>query len=332
MMKPERLREIAGQFSSKRLLVIGDAVIDMYVFGKVERLNPEAPVPILHAKETKYATGGAGNTAKNAAMLGAATTLISVVGDDERAGDLEKAAREEGYTTAFIRDPSRPTIEKTRFLVGSQQLLRVDHEEVHDISGDIENQVVAAIKKHAGNVDAIIVSDYAKGVVTQKVAETVMAAMKEHNLLVMADVKPSRVSYFTGASFMSPNRKEAHEYLGLNQHENGGRKPEELAAMIAESFDTTVFLTLSDQGMYVLEKNGQGTHLPVEYVKADEVLDPSGCGDTAAVALTLSKLAGASDVEAGDIANGAGATVARKIGSTGLTQEELLHTMTQHHK
>ncbi len=330
-MQSERLKEIIGQFSGKRLLVVGDVVIDKYVFGKVERLNPEAPVPILHAEETKYATGGAGNTAKNAAMLGAPTTLISVVGDDERARDLEKAAETEGYTTRFVSDASRPTIEKTRFLVGSQQLLRVDHEEVHDIDGDIAKQVVAAIEEYAGKVDAIIVSDYAKGVITQKVAEAIMAAMKQYNLLVMADVKPSRASYFTGVTLMSPNRKEAHEYLGLNQYENGGRKPEELAAAVSESFDTTVFLTLSDQGMYVLEKNGQGTHLPVEYVRADEVLDPSGCGDTAAVALTLSKLSGASNIEAGDIANGAGATVARKIGSTGLTQKELLHTMTQHH-
>ncbi len=326
-MKEKRAKEIIKQFSGKKILVVGDVVLDHYIFGNIERMNPEAPVPILHAKEEKFMTGGAGNTAKNAAQLGAETILVSVVGIDDAAKRVADGANLEGYTLDVVEDDSRPTIEKNRYIFGSQQLLRVDYEEVSDIEGEVEKRVISSIKKHASEVDAIIVSDYAKGVVTEKVAEVVMDVSKEHDVPVMADVKPSRITYFTGSAYIAPNLKEAHEYLGLNQHENGGKDWGALADMLRESFDTAVFLTLSQHGIYVLgEDTPDGEHVPTAYVHADDVLDTSGCGDTSAVVISLAKLVGASDVESADIANAAGATVAKKIGSVGLTQEELLHT------
>lgn len=325
-----RVTDLVGRFADQKLLVIGDVVLDRYVFGKVERLNPEAPVPVLHAKKEASATGGAGNTAKNAAMLGATTTLISVVGNDQTASEIKAAAEREGYRAVLIQDPSRPSIEKKRYLVGSQQMLRVDYEETHNVEGAVEDQLIAAINEHAQQATGILVSDYAKGVVTEKVAQAIMAAANQQNIPVMADVKPSHIPFFTGVTYISPNRKEAHEYLGLNQHIQGGRSKEELAAMLFDSFKTNVFLTLSEEGMFLLTSEVSGVHVPQVHVI--EVADPSGCGDTAAVGLLLAKLVGGTDIEAAQLANAAAAVVAQKTGSVGLTPAELVDMITHHHE
>lgn len=326
-----RAQEIVAAFSGKKILVVGDVFLDTYIFGKVERLNPEAPVPILHAKREENATGGAGNSAKNAAMLGADVTCIGVVGSDEAADMLTRSAQDEGYSALFIRSKRTATIVKKRYIVGSQMLLRVDYEEILDVSGELEDELVTSITKEAQSADAIIVSDYAKGAISEAVARTLMQAMKERNIPMMVDVKPSRASYFTGATYMSPNRKEAHEYLGLNEHENGGKKAHELASMISSSFDTTAFLTLGGEGMYVQAKGGAGDYIPTIYIKEDEVVDTSGCGDTAAAAILLSTLSGATLSEAAEIGNAAGATVARKTGAVGISTGELLRTVEEHH-
>lgn len=330
MISLERAKVLTAAFSQQHIVVIGDVVLDRYIYGRVERLNPEAPVPILHAREERQATGGAGNTAKNAAMLGARTTLVSVVGDDDMATVLEEQAGAEGYQAVLVRDEERPTIEKTRFLVGSQQMLRVDYEEVQDISKAIEEQVIASFGQAAQGGTGVLVSDYAKGVITERIAHEVLATARSQQLPVMADVKPVHINYFTGVTYISPNKKEAHEYLGLNALENQ-RDPATLAAMLFETFETTVFLTLSGDGMYVFAGVDNHQQVPTPYVREDEVVDPSGCGDTAAVTLLLARLAGATEIEAAALANAAGATVARKVGSVGLTVDELLDTVTHHH-
>jgi len=321
-MNFSRAIELVSRFPGKRILVVGDVMVDRYEIGKVERINPEAPVPILHAKSEHRATGGAGNTAKNAAALGAKAKLISVVGMDKTADELEESALLEGYQPVLIRDSGRPTVEKKRFIVNGQQMLRVDYEETHDISSEIENEVVAAIQEEAKTADAIIVSDYAKGMITAKVASAILEAGKEHGIPIMADVKPSHISLFKGVTYISPNRKEGHEYLGLNQLNQGGTPKEELARLLRETFDTNVFLTLSEEGMFVKTEDTDGEHLP--QIHRVEVADTSGCGDTAAVAIVLAKLAGASDSEVAQIGNAAGAVIAGKIGAVALTQEELL--------
>jgi rfaE bifunctional protein kinase chain/domain len=319
------LSEVVTRFTGKRILVVGDIMIDRYVFGKVERLNPEAPVPILNAKSEIRSTGGAGNTAKNAAALGAITTLISVTGEDKSAADIVTCAYDEGYRAVLVRNAGRPTTEKRRYNMASQQMLRVDYEETSDVSEEIESMIVAAIKEEAAQTDAIIVSDYAKGVITRKVAEAVMKSVVTHAIPVMADVKPSHIDYFVGATLISPNRKEAHEYLGLNQHFRGGQPMEELARRLKSSFDVGVFLTLSEGGIYVLTSQTNGLHVRQRH--RIEVADTSGCGDTAAVALTLAKLVGATDSQAAEIGNAAGAVIASKIGAVALTQSELMEIL-----
>ena len=321
-LNSRRAIEIIGQFRSKNILVIGDVMIDRYVIGKVERINPEAPVPVLHAKSEHRATGGAGNTAKNSAALGASTKLIGVTGSDSASLELEETAIAEGYQPILVKDPGRSTIEKKRYMVGGQQMLRVDYEEIHCISSDIERQVINAIRDESKLVDAIIVSDYAKGLLTPTVAAEILAAAKSADIPIMADVKPTHIEQFKGVSYISPNRKEAHEYLGLNQHLNGGLDKEELASKLRSNFETNVFLTLSEDGIFVHTAETDGIHVP--QVHPVEVADTSGCGDTAAVAIVLAKLSGATDAEVAHIGNGAGAVIASKIGAVALSQEELL--------
>jgi len=320
----KRAEELVSQFAGKRVLVIGDVVLDRYVSGVVERINPEAPVPILHAKEDSFATGGAGNTAKNAAQLGAVATLISVVGDDASAQDVRRAAEQEGYAATLIADPSRPTIEKKRYLVGGQQMLRVDFEERHEITGQIEIGVIDAVREAAEKADIIIVSDYAKGVVTEAVSQAIMSTAKQNNLPVMADVKPARARHFKGATYMSPNRKEAHEYLGLSEHDNGGLDYQDIAKRVNEELETNAFLTLSEDGMYIYSEDTQ-QHVPQDH--QIEIADTSGCGDTTATAICLAKLAGATDEEAAVMGNAAGAMNATKVGAQAVTPEELLQML-----
>lgn len=329
-MTPERIKEILSQFNGKKVLVVGDIFIDHYVHGVVERLNPEAPVPILEAREEHDATGGAGNTAKNIAMLGADTAVIGVVGKDAAADRYKEIAEREGYRPVVIEDISRPTTQKIRHVTNSQQLLRVDYEVRSNVSAEVEDEILEAIKHEIENgVDAILVSDYAKGVVTERVAKTIMEA-KANGVFVAADIKPSRAGYFVGVNFISPNRKEAHEILGFNQHEQDGKEAKELAHLLQEKMQCDVYVTLAGGGVYVLAKDGFEAHIPQEHVV--EVFDPSGAGDTSAATMTLAYLAGATPEEIAVLSNAAGAVVVQKVGSVGLTQEELLDMLTHHHE
>jgi len=328
-MKPDRAKEILDNFAGKKIVVVGDAVIDHYIYGKVERLNPEAPVPILEAQEETESTGGAGNTAKNLAMLAADTVLVCVCGQDSGADRFEKLAKEEHYRALCIRDMSRPTIRKVRHIVGSQQLLRVDYEQTDDISGAVEEEIIAALEDEIKGADAVMVSDYAKGTITEKVALKVKQLADEARIPVGADIKPSRAKFFTGVSFISPNRKEAHEILGFNQHEAGGQAWPVLAEGLMKKMDCDVYLTLSADGMYVLAKDGSRVHVPQEHVV--EVFDPSGAGDTAAAVILLARLAGASHQEVAELANAAGAFVVQKVGSVGVTKDDILGMIEHKH-
>lgn len=323
-MEVKRAQEIIAGFKNKRILVVGDVMLDRYVFGNVERLNPEAPVPVLHAREEKYATGGAGNTAKNVAALGASAVLTGVVGDDAVAERVENAAKEEGYEARLVKDATRPTTEKIRYLVRSQQMLRVDYEETGDVASSTQQVVRGKIEEAAKDADAVIVSDYAKGVITEEIAKVIMQAGK----LVMADVKPSRASFFKGATWLSPNRKETFEFLGMDQFDDGGISDEQLAMKLRDKFGATVFLTLSARGIFVAGKT-ERAHVPQEHEV--EVADTSGAGDTAQVAIVLAKLAGASDVEAAQLGNAAGAVVVSKVGAVGVTSQEVLDMISHKH-
>jgi D-beta-D-heptose 7-phosphate kinase/D-beta-D-heptose 1-phosphate adenosyltransferase len=321
-----RLKDAIRCFAERKVLVIGDIMLDRYVSGRVDRINPEAPVPILLAQSEYSATGGAGNTAKNAAALGADTTLIGISGTGPVAADLIEATEREGYRAVLIKDPFRRTIEKRRYIIRNQQMLRVDTEETGTISEELEQQVIAAIEREAGQVEAILVSDYAKGILTEGVAGAIMQAQKELGIVVMADIKAPSIQFFRGATAIAPNLKEAHEYLGLNRHQVRFSW-HELALRLHEQFEVEVYLTLSEDGIYVQTRDTPGLHVP--QVHRVEVADTSGCGDTTAVVLLLARLCGLTDPDAARLANAAGAVIASKIGATALSPDELIEALNQ---
>lgn len=328
-MHADALLGYIDKFKDFSVLVVGDVMLDHYVAGKVERLNPEAPVPVLHAQEEKDATGGAGNVAKNVSTLGANATLVGVVGKDETAKILRNAAEREGYVMKAVEDSSRPTVRKARFMVGSQQLLRVDWEDTSNVTEAVEKKVIEHIQVAVEEADAIIISDYAKGVVTKQVAAAALAAGKKRGILVAADIKPSRAKFVVGASLISPNMKEGYEFLGINPLEHGQMEQQEVAAQLNEKMKTDVYLTLGAGGVYVKTSKGVSEQVPQEHVA--QVFDVSGAGDTFIVAVTLALLAGAPEVEAARIGNAAAAVAVGKVGSVGVAKEELLAMIEHKH-
>jgi len=320
----KRAKEITRKFSEQKVLVIGDVMIDHYVIGVVQRVNPEAPVPLINVREKRDMSGGAGNAAKNVAKLGATTTLLTVTGDDPGAFHLKEIAEMEQYNSYSIRDGSRPTIQKSRYMANNQQLLRVDEEEKHPVSAEIEEQIIADMEKLVVGVTAIVVSDYNKGFITPRVASAVLALAHKHSLPIVADLKAEHVSLFTGVTAITPNRKEAHEFLGLNWPDEK-KSPEYLAKALFKLMKSDVFITLGDEGVYLLDKAGEEFH--INPARKIEVFDVSGAGDTVVAVLALSYASGATALEAGELANAAGAVVVGKVGSVAPTVEEILEMM-----
>ena len=314
-MITERAQEIIEQFPTKKILVVGDVVLDQYIHGTVERINPEAPVPILHAHTETQQSGGAGNTAKK----------VSVVGTDDLAAQVRAAANQEKYQVEMISDASRPTTRKIRYIAASQQMLRVDYEETHSIAAATEEQLIAAITAQTDDVAGIIVSDYDKGVITEKVAQAVTTLAKNKNIPLAVDVKPTHAAWFTGATFISPNLKEGRAFLGLDPYRHDDIDWHELAVKLHQEMKTDVYLTLSADGIYVVTSDTPGKHVPQPHQV--EVADTSGAGDTAIVVLLLAQLCGASTIEAVELANAAGAVVVSKLGAVGVTPAELINVL-----
>lgn len=325
----ERATELIEAFAGEHILVIGDVMLDRYVHGNIDRVNPEASVPLLDVEKTESRSGGAGNVAKNVAALGGKAVLLSVVGPDAAARELKAAAEREGYATRFIEDRSRPTAKKTRFLTGAQPLLRVDHEARHDLATELEKKVIAALDEcMQRGIQGIIISDYNKGVVTQRVGEAVVAMARQLAVPVAGDAKPARLHFVRGAAFVSPNLKEAQEYAA--GHGKNALETPALARFISETLQTTACITLGADGMYVHERGSSGSIVPQEHQL--EVFDISGAGDTAVAVMLLARLAGATFVEAACLGNAAGAVAVSHVGSVGVKTQELRDMICHEHE
>ena len=323
-MDINRTREIVESFKNHEILVVGDVMLDHYVHGDVERLNPEAPVPILRARREHEEVGGAANVAKYASQMGAESILIGVVGEDRDADIVDETSNKNGYKSNLVRDASRPTIRKTRHIVENktvgQQLLRVDFEETHELSREVEDRVIEAIRQAVDEEDikGIVVSDYAKGVVTKRVAAAILDLAGEKDLLVAADVKPSRAKYFVGATFISPNMKEAHEYVGINLHEEEV-EDKELAKLVSMKMCSDVYLTMGAKGVYVYCGGECGDYVQ----QTATAIEPSCAGDAAITLIMLCRLSGATEVESAVVANAGCSVIVNKVGSGSLSKDEV---------
>jgi D-beta-D-heptose 7-phosphate kinase/D-beta-D-heptose 1-phosphate adenosyltransferase len=310
-----------AQLSNGRVLVVGDVMLDHYVSGSVSRVSDEAPVPIIRVDDERWTLGGAANVAANIAALGGRAALVGVTGEDPAAGTLKQilGAMGETVSSSLVADAGRPTTIKTRYMGGQHQIVRVDREKQHAISHSAEDNLIAAVTKLAAQSKAMVISDYAKGALTDRVLAAVISAAKTAGLVLLVDPKRTDWSAYKGADYITPNRKELTATTGLPC----GDDAECLAAASAAMKVTgaAILLTRSEKGMSLYRPNAAPLHLPA---KAREVFDVSGAGDTAAAAAALGLAAGLPAEDAVAIANLAAGVVVAKRGTATASQGELL--------
>lgn len=313
MISRKRAEEIIKGFKSKSVLVVGDLILDRYLWGEVERISPEAPVPVVEVKKETVNPGGASNVAWNISTLGARTYMAGVIGTDRNGEILEDLLKERKIFPLNVKDSKRPTTEKTRIIAVSQQLLRIDRESKERLSEEISDKLIKQIKKVIDSIDAVIVSDYGKGVITPKLMEFLRGCNKP----LFIDPKPSNFSLYTGITTMTPNRKEAYECIKADRE----TPVEQVGKMIMEELGiNTLLITLGSEGM-MLFNNNKTVKIPA---KARKVYDVTGAGDTVISVLALAKISGASWEEAASLANYAAGYVVGEIGTAAVDARTLL--------
>ena len=296
-----------------RVLVIGDVMLDRYCFGEVERISPEAPVPVVHVAKREDRLGGAANVARNIVSLGAQATLVGVVGQDEAATRVRDLLKEAGIQTHLISDPAHPTTLKMRVLGRQQQLLRIDFEEKPgaEMLAQMHQQIEPLLAEH----DVVVLSDYAKGVLAQ--VETLIRMAREKGLPVLVDPKGSHYARYRGATLVTPNRSEMQQAVGVWHSEQ--ELDSRAQALRTELELEALLVTRSEQGMTLFTSQGRD-HVDAQ---AHEVFDVSGAGDTVLATLAVMRATGMEWPDAMRWANRAGGIVVGKLGTSVVTQGEL---------
>ena len=317
MVKKSRLLEILESFKDIKIAVIGDMMLDDYIIGSVDRISPEAPVPVVNVKEERFVLGGAANVVNNLSTLGAQTFSFGVIGNDANGDRLtNEFVKNLINVKGIVRAEDRPTIVKRRIIAHNQQLLRLDWEDKKDISTSHEDQLLSNLKAHIGEIDAIILSDYDKGVLTPRVAKEIIRIANENNKIVTVDPKPKNAINYVGATSMTPNRKEAMECIGVDRIEDA----EKLGIELKKKLNlTNLLLTRSEEGMSLFED--EVINIPTF---AKEVYDVTGAGDTVISVFTLAAAAGATWHEAAKIANTAAGVVVGRMGTSTVTKDEIV--------
>ncbi len=329
-MKLERLHEVVSAFGDKKVAVVGDVMIDSYVWGEASRISPEAPVPVVHVKKKTQCLGGASNVMRNVVTLGGNVKAFGVQGDDMAGRELTTLLESYGIDRShMVVDRSRKTIEKQRVVAGGQQLLRIDYEDLGDVEFSVREQIVESLLVQIANksVDAIIFEDYAKGLLDAGMIEKVLEKAKPAGITVALDPHPGHPLHVEGLTLMTPNRNEAFGLAGLYCSEPVCPVEDdvalmEVAAKLRETWNPDYLLiTLGAQGMALFKKDGSFVSIPTQ---AQEVFDVSGAGDTVISAFTLALLSDASGEEAAVFANHAAGVVVGKVGTVSVDINEVI--------
>lgn len=327
-MNPARLAEILDQAAGKRILVIGDLMLDEFVWGRVGRISPEAPVPVVEVTGESFYPGGAANVARNLRQFIDAASVIGLIGTD-RGGKqlrqlLEQCAIE---TSGVIEEPALPTTVKTRIIARHQQVVRVDREQIHSPHPEQIERVTESVRERLPEIDALIFEDYGKGFLSAELVNHVARFAKAAGKIVTADPNPRHFIDWNNLTAVTPNRSEAFLAAGTpwSDPAESVAKDEALhevgRALLAQWDTTCLLITLGEQGMMLFERNAEPHHIPT---KAQQVFDVSGAGDTAIALFTLALCGEATPREAAEIANHASAVVVGKLGTATVTREELL--------
>ncbi|MBW2976423.1 D-glycero-beta-D-manno-heptose-7-phosphate kinase [Candidatus Woesearchaeota archaeon] len=312
------LIKIVGQFKNKKILVIGDIMLDKYIWGEVSRISPEAPVQVVNVVKESYAPGGAANVANNIAALEAKSSIIGIVGNDTIKDKLIAELKERNVDTGGIFiDSNKPTIQKVRVIGRSQQLLRFDYEKKGYLDSKTEDNIFDFVSENIGAADAIIVSDYAKGVITKNLASKLIRLCKEKDKIIVIDPKPKHKEFYKNATLIAPNCIEACQMAGF---EEDSEDVEKIGKQLLGELNSNILITRGEKGMSLFEKDGKITHIPTF---AKEVYDIAGAGDTSVATLALALASQASFKEAAVIANHAAGITVGKVGTSTVSLEEL---------
>lgn len=320
-LNEQELRQILGSFERKRVAVVGDVMMDRYYWGHVGRISPEAPVPVVEVDSEQVLFGGAANVANNIRCLGGTPLLVGLIGDDHAGRSFADMLRDQNMDTeGLVVDAGRPTTIKTRVIAAGQHVVRVDNESKADCPERLQHQIVDAVKYRIQQIDAILIEDYNKGVLTKDVIDELLAVAHKYAKIVTVDPKFNHFLDFKGVTLFKPNRREAEEVLGGRLRADAdvvaaGRKLIEILGA------RNVLLTRGEQGMSLCEAGGEVTHI---HSVAENVQDVSGAGDTVISTLTLGLAAGVDVRTSCQLANCAAGVVVGHVGIVPVSPEQLL--------
>ncbi|MFA4991659.1 MAG: D-glycero-beta-D-manno-heptose-7-phosphate kinase [Candidatus Omnitrophota bacterium] len=321
MKDTQKLRKIIRKFSDTRILVLGDLILDEFLWGQVSRISPEAPVPVVWVKSESFMPGGAANVANNVRSLGGRVYMAGVVGRDERGSILKGELEQKGVGTKGIMiDETRPTTLKTRVIAHHQQVVRIDKENVESVSGRLSERIIEYVKEIIKDIDGIIIEDYGKGVISPKLLREVLGMARRYRKIVTVDPKEEHFSYYKGVTAITPNHHEAAQAAGVKIKDKDSILA--IGRILLDKLGCDgALVTLGENGMQLFEKSGKVTHIPTV---AQEVFDVSGAGDTVIASFTSALATGAGMVDAAYISNIAAGLVVGKVGIAVVTQEEIL--------
>jgi len=320
----QRVDELLQNSKGKRIAVIGDVMIDRYIWGNVNRISPEAPVPIVEVESESSRLGGAANVANNIVSLGASAQLIGIVGDDFSGKEFRSILEsQKASSEGIITDRSRPTTVKTRVIAHHQHVVRIDSEEKKDIGSEIQQKIFSVLEKNIDSIDGIIIEDYNKGIIVKELIHAIIELANKKKKIITIDPKFNNFFEYKNVTVFKPNKKEAEEALGKKIQTDA----DVLSAgkMLMEKLNAeNILLTRSEKGMSLFEKNGLVTHIPTN---ARKVSDVSGAGDTVIATLTTMLAAGANIAEASLLANYAGGIVCGEVGIVSIEPSVLRSTI-----
>ena len=327
-MDSARLHHIVAGFADRRVLVIGDLMLDEFVWGKVSRISPEAPVPVVNVTSESYYPGGAANVARNVREFTPATAVMGIAGTDAQGARLLGLLEAAGIDTSAVEcDASFPTAVKTRIIARNQQVVRVDRERKTHLTEEQIERAMRRLDRAMGEVEAIIVADYGKGYLSQPLADYICRAAREQGKILAVDPHPHTSLCWHNATAVKPNRAEAFSAAGVTPSDPGEPPASDRALLEAarrlESLwePKSLLITLGEQGMLLFEAGKAPYHIPT---RAQDVFDVSGAGDTALAVFTLGLASGATPAEAADLANRASGIAVGKLGTATVTMGELL--------
>lgn len=321
----ENLRKRLLTAEKKKILVAGDIILDRFIWGQVSRISPEAPVQIVNVKRENISLGGAANVAQNIVAIGCDVTMMGMTGKDASGDLLVSEFRRLGISTeSVIEVQSRPTITKTRVIAEQQQIVRIDHEQTDEISPQQEDFFIHYLRQHIKQFDAVVISDYQKGLLTARLLRLIIETANENGIMTIVDPKRADLSVYSGATLIKPNRKEAEQSIRRILANNDSAM--QAATDIREKFSfKSVLITRGKEGM-TLVSDSTGLHIPAT---AREVFDVTGAGDTVTAYLALMMSNQYPLIESAMIANMAAGVAVSKLGTVTVKREEVLHEMEQ---